>query len=53
MHAREWVSASTATWILNELLTSTDPATRQIANTIDWYILTVAVIILQCVHSYN
>ncbi|XP_037034305.1 zinc carboxypeptidase-like [Bradysia coprophila] len=41
-HAREWASSATATWIINELLSSTDPETRQIANTVDWYICPVA-----------
>jgi len=42
IHAREWASSATATWIINELLTSTDPETRSVANTIDWYIIPVA-----------
>jgi len=41
-HAREWVAAATATWVINELISSTDPATRAMANTIDWYIVVVA-----------
>lgn len=42
IHAREWISSAAATWIINELLSSDDPTTREIANTIDWYILPVA-----------
>lgn len=41
-HAREWVSSATATWIINELITSTDPEVRAMANTVDWYIVPVA-----------
>ncbi|XP_065072625.1 zinc carboxypeptidase-like [Ochlerotatus camptorhynchus] len=41
IHAREWITSATATWILNELLTSTDSAVQQIARNYDWYILPV------------
>ncbi|XP_063698040.1 zinc carboxypeptidase-like [Culicoides brevitarsis] len=41
IHAREWITSATATWILNELLTSTDPNVRDIAENIDWYIVPV------------
>lgn len=41
MHAREWISGATSTYILNELLTSTDPAVRDIAENFDWYIFPV------------
>jgi len=41
-HAREWISSATATWVINELITSTDPEFRAIANTVDWYIVPVA-----------
>ncbi|KAJ6635047.1 Zinc carboxypeptidase A 1 [Pseudolycoriella hygida] len=42
IHAREWASSATATWVINELLTSTDPEIRSMANTVDWYICPVA-----------
>lgn len=41
IHAREWITSATATWFLNELLTSTEPAIRDLAENIDWYILPV------------
>ncbi|KAJ6647129.1 Zinc carboxypeptidase A 1 [Pseudolycoriella hygida] len=41
-HAREWASSATATWIINELLTSTDQQLRALANTVDFYIVPVA-----------
>lgn len=41
IHAREWITSATATWILNELLTSSDPAVQNLANNYDWYILPV------------
>lgn len=42
MHAREWASSAFGTWLINELLYSTDPAVRSLAQTIDWYIVVVA-----------
>jgi len=42
IHAREWASSAASTWVINELLTSTDPVIREMANTIDWYIIPVA-----------
>ncbi|XP_062551928.1 zinc carboxypeptidase-like [Armigeres subalbatus] len=41
IHAREWITSATVTWILNELLTSTDPAVQDLADNYDWYILPV------------
>uniref|UniRef100_A0A1I8JW39 Zinc carboxypeptidase A 1 n=1 Tax=Anopheles quadriannulatus TaxID=34691 RepID=A0A1I8JW39_ANOQN len=41
IHAREWVSGATVTWVLNELLTSSDPKVRQIAENYDWYFFPV------------
>jgi len=41
IHAREWISGATVTYILNQLLTSTDPSVRQIAESHDWYIVPV------------
>uniref|UniRef100_A0AAG5DFH6 Peptidase M14 domain-containing protein n=1 Tax=Anopheles atroparvus TaxID=41427 RepID=A0AAG5DFH6_ANOAO len=42
IHAREWITSATATWVLNELLTSQDPAVQELATSYDWYILPVA-----------
>lgn len=41
IHAREWITSATATWFLNELLTSTDPEMQDLAQNIDWYIIPV------------
>ncbi|XP_058821069.1 zinc carboxypeptidase-like [Topomyia yanbarensis] len=41
IHAREWITSATTTWILNELLTSTDPQVMELAQNYDWYILPV------------
>lgn len=41
IHAREWVTAATVTYILNQLLTSKDPAVREMADRHDWYIFPV------------
>ncbi|XP_037037661.1 zinc carboxypeptidase-like [Bradysia coprophila] len=41
IHAREWITSATATWILNELLTSTDAEVMEIASNIDWYFIPV------------
>ncbi|XP_055907038.1 zinc carboxypeptidase A 1-like [Eupeodes corollae] len=38
IHAREWISPATVTYLINELLTSEDPAIRNIAENNDWYI---------------
>lgn len=37
-HAREWITSATATYIINEFLTSTDQEVRRIAESYDWYI---------------
>lgn len=39
IHAREWITPATVTYILNELLISTDPRVRNIAENYDWYIV--------------
>lgn len=39
IHAREWISHATTTWIINELLTSTNSTVQNMANTINWYII--------------
>ncbi|XP_065087362.1 zinc carboxypeptidase A 1-like [Ochlerotatus camptorhynchus] len=38
IHAREWISPATVTYILNALLTSEDASVRNIAENYDWYI---------------
>lgn len=42
IHAREWITSATITWVLNELLTSAEPNVRFIAENYDWYIVPVA-----------
>lgn len=42
IHAREWASSATTTWLINELISSNDPAIREMAHNIDWYIVPVA-----------
>lgn len=41
IHAREWISPSTVTYILNQLLTSNDTKVRDIAENFDWIIFPV------------
>lgn len=41
IHAREWVTVATATYFLNELLTSKDPAIVDLAQNYDWVIIPV------------
>ncbi|XP_061388142.1 zinc carboxypeptidase-like [Musca vetustissima] len=41
IHAREWITSATATWFINELLTSTDPEVRNLVENYDWYIVPV------------
>ncbi|XP_023245729.1 zinc carboxypeptidase-like [Copidosoma floridanum] len=38
IHAREWLSHSTSTYLINELLTSERPDIRQLAASYEWYI---------------
>ncbi|XP_063241177.1 zinc carboxypeptidase-like [Bacillus rossius redtenbacheri] len=37
IHAREWIAPATVTYILNQLLTSTDSQVRSMAQEFDWY----------------
>ncbi|KAM7351722.1 zinc carboxypeptidase A 1-like [Cochliomyia hominivorax] len=39
MHAREWISPATTTYITNQLLTSENKEVRMIAESFDWYII--------------
>jgi murein tripeptide amidase MpaA len=41
MHAREWISTATTTWMANELLTSNDPEVQDIARSYEWHIFPV------------
>uniref|UniRef100_A0A1B0DHR3 Zinc carboxypeptidase A 1 n=1 Tax=Phlebotomus papatasi TaxID=29031 RepID=A0A1B0DHR3_PHLPP len=41
IHAREWITAASTTWLINEFVTSTDPEIRRIAESYDWYIFPV------------
>ncbi|XP_034947534.1 zinc carboxypeptidase-like [Chelonus insularis] len=41
IHAREWITSATVTYILNQLLTSQDPEVRELAEANDWYIFPV------------
>ncbi|XP_053678271.1 zinc carboxypeptidase-like [Anopheles nili] len=41
IHAREWISPATATFILNELITSTDPTIVQLATEYDWFVFPI------------
>lgn len=41
IHAREWISPATVTWIINEFLTSNDADVRFMAETFVWHIFPV------------
>ncbi|XP_017836069.2 zinc carboxypeptidase-like [Drosophila busckii] len=41
IHAREWITSATATWFINELLSSNEELVRELAESHDWYIVPV------------
>ncbi|XP_041450769.1 LOW QUALITY PROTEIN: zinc carboxypeptidase [Drosophila obscura] len=41
IHAREWITSASATWFINQLLTSEEPAVRNLAESYDWHIVPV------------
>ncbi|XP_004533256.1 zinc carboxypeptidase A 1 [Ceratitis capitata] len=38
IHAREWIAPATATFIINQLLTTTDADVQDLAQNYDWYV---------------
>lgn len=41
LHAREWISAATVTFVIKEFLNSTDPEIRALAEGFEWHIFPV------------
>lgn len=41
LHAREWITTSTLTWIIKEFLSSNDPEVRAFAENIEWHLFPV------------
>ncbi|XP_037958887.1 zinc carboxypeptidase [Teleopsis dalmanni] len=41
IHAREWITSAAITYVIDELLVSRNPAVRDIAENLDWYIIPV------------
>lgn len=41
IHAREWITAATATYVLNEFLTSGDPEVQALTENYDWVFIPV------------
>ncbi|CAH2094783.1 unnamed protein product [Euphydryas editha] len=41
LHAREWITTTTVTWIIKEFLTSTDPNIRAFAENFEWHLFPV------------
>lgn len=39
IHAREWITSAVTTYIINEMFTSSDPNVREVADTMNWYII--------------
>ena len=42
IHAREWISSATASYVLNEFLRSTNAEVQQIASSVDWHFIIMA-----------
>lgn len=47
---REWASVATSTYILNELLTSSDPEIKELAENYDWVFVPVVCVKYCCVY---
>lgn len=41
IHAREWITVATATYILNEFLSTNDPEVKNLAENYDWILVPV------------
>jgi murein tripeptide amidase MpaA len=41
IHAREWITSATVTWLINEMFSSTDPEAVALFENYDWYIVPV------------
>ncbi|KAH8397389.1 hypothetical protein KR222_001710 [Zaprionus bogoriensis] len=41
IHAREWITSATITYFIDELLVPRNPAVRDLAQNVDWYIIPV------------
>lgn len=41
IHAREWITSSTITYIIDELLVPRNPGVRKMAESVDWWIIPV------------
>uniref|UniRef100_A0A1A9VDE5 Peptidase M14 domain-containing protein n=1 Tax=Glossina austeni TaxID=7395 RepID=A0A1A9VDE5_GLOAU len=41
IHAREWITSATCTYLIRELLFSRDPDVRELAESLDWWIIPV------------
>lgn len=41
IHAREWITSATATYVLDQLLTSQNPAVKDLAENFNWMIVPV------------
>lgn len=36
IHSREWIASATTMWIINEILTTTDPEVKAIVDSVTW-----------------
>uniref|UniRef100_A0A1I8Q537 Zinc carboxypeptidase A 1 n=1 Tax=Stomoxys calcitrans TaxID=35570 RepID=A0A1I8Q537_STOCA len=41
IHAREWITSATITYVIDELLASRNPGVRKMAESVDWWIIPV------------